>query len=69
MKVEEYGPLMIVTGLPAEEVGESLDHAPPVEQMQTIDAIMRFYFGAAQWLAVRNRQQPGFERSGQSSLE
>ena len=67
MKVEEYGPFVIVTELPGGEVGGSQDHAPPVAQMQTIDAIMRFYFGAEQWLAVRNRQQPGFEHSSQSS--
>lgn len=56
MNVEERGLLLIVTELPAGEACGSLDHVAPVAQMQAIDAVLRFYFGAADWLTVRNRR-------------
>lgn len=59
MKVQERGFLAIVTDLPPGETSGSLDHAAPVDQMEAIDAIMRFYFGREDWLAERNRYSPG----------
>lgn len=63
MNVKEQGPLVVVIQLPTGEACGSLDHATPIEQMQAIDAIMRFYFGLEDWLTVRNKHQPGLNVS------
>ncbi len=61
MKVQEQFPLTIVTDLPVEETSGSMDHAAAVDQMEAVDAIMRFYFGVEDWLNARNKFQPGLQ--------
>ena len=34
----------------------TFDHARPVEQMQAIDLILRYYFETADWLEARRRK-------------